>query len=120
MRRYGALVIFEEMILNGSSLILWFCRAPSSPDVCCFIVSALKHLMKRVLERLMDTVVDDDDDEEEEEDRDHNNLSAAASCASRCVQQNPCVHTCEEQNLLVMMSIVSTLSKADFTSPRVI
>ena len=35
--------------------------------VVCFIFSALKHLMKKVLERLMDTVVAVDDDEEETE-----------------------------------------------------
>lgn len=35
-------------------------------SIACFIISALKHLMKRVLERLMDTDVTVDDEEEEE------------------------------------------------------
>lgn len=40
----------------------------ASLGLFCWIISALKHLMKRVLERLMDaTVALDDDDEEEEE-----------------------------------------------------
>lgn len=39
----------------------------SSVHFCC-IIPALKHLMKRVLERLMDTVVTVDDEEEEGEE----------------------------------------------------
>lgn len=44
------------------------CRvSPTSPRTCNLIL-ALKHLMKRVLERLMDAVVSVEDDDEEEEE----------------------------------------------------
>lgn len=48
-----------------------------------FFCLALKHLMKRVLERLMDTVVavDDDDDEEEGEDKQTINHHTSVHCS---------------------------------------
>lgn len=49
-------------------------------SVFAFVNSALKHLMKKVLERLMDTDVDDDDDQEEE-DREQNRLRKSVHCS---------------------------------------
>ena len=47
----------------------------------CFIISALKHLMKRVLERLMDTVVTVDDEEEEEAEQTSTQLHKSVHCS---------------------------------------
>lgn len=46
----------------------------------CFIISALKHLMKRVLERLMDTAVNVDDEEEEEAEQTSSLLLKSVHC----------------------------------------
>lgn len=49
--------------------------------IVCFIVSALKHLIKMVLERLMDTVVSVDDDEEEEAEQTSAQLHKTVHCS---------------------------------------
>lgn len=49
--------------------------------VIVFAIPALKHLMKKVLERLMGTDVAVDDDDEEEEDGDQNPLCKSVHCS---------------------------------------
>lgn len=48
-----------------------------------WMFSALKHLMKKVLERLMGTALDDDDDGEEEEEADNDSAQSVHCSLSR-------------------------------------
>ncbi|XP_040055265.2 origin recognition complex subunit 3 isoform X2 [Gasterosteus aculeatus] len=64
----GVNVPDHDMTFKSLSDLLQQSVTPHVASVQAKECGALKHLMKRVLERLMDTVVDDDDDEEEEEE----------------------------------------------------
>ncbi|KAM7375937.1 hypothetical protein PAMP_005697 [Pampus punctatissimus] len=64
---------------------LYYFVPPLQFELCiqyvCFIISALKHLMKRVLERLMDTVVAIDDEDEEGAEQTSTPLHKSVHCS---------------------------------------
>lgn len=75
--------------------------------IVCFIVSALKHLMKMVLERLMDTVVSVDDDEEEEAEQTSAQLHKSVHCSLSTL--------CDWYNSKTKVGPRSSASVPDFT-----
>ncbi|CAF88100.1 unnamed protein product, partial [Tetraodon nigroviridis] len=79
----GVNVPDHDMTFQSLSELLQQSVGPFVASVQAKECGALKHLMKRVLERLMDTVVavDDDDDEEEGEDKQTINHHTSVHCS---------------------------------------
>ncbi|XP_077435131.1 origin recognition complex subunit 3 isoform X2 [Vanacampus margaritifer] len=83
----GVNVPDHDMTFQSLSELLQQSVTPHVVSVQAKECSALKHLMKKVLERLMDTVVaaEDDDDDEEEEDEEAATLQQSSTPVHRSV-----------------------------------
>uniref|UniRef100_A0A4W6F619 Origin recognition complex subunit 3 n=1 Tax=Lates calcarifer TaxID=8187 RepID=A0A4W6F619_LATCA len=84
----GVNVPDHDMTFQSLSELLQQSVTPHVASVQAKECGALKHLMKRVLERLMDTVVTVDDEEEEGEEAEQTDLKALKVLSSLCVFRN--------------------------------
>ncbi|XP_047467572.1 origin recognition complex subunit 3 isoform X2 [Mugil cephalus] len=80
----GVNVPDHDMTFQSLSDLLRQSVTPHVTSVQAKECGALKHLMKKVLERLMDTVVDDDDDDEGESERPQLQKSVHCSLSTLC------------------------------------